>query len=156
MIFKRLNIHQFAEMSLLAVNSITGPLLSMKAALSDSSDDYHVGQRFYVEIFHPGRCVFFLEMSLPVKISIAEKIYSRKWVELDRVTRDDCLLEFTRMLASRIISTATGDEKLINTGFPMIVFDEYEDDLEVATSDFYRVDFLLDDAPFSIVICGSC
>ncbi len=157
MIFGKYTINEIAAVLEKVVNKVTMTMIGAGSRLADAPDDYIVGQRFYVDTCQPLRCTFFIELSIEAKKKIVEGVFGEKWSSLKNIQIDDCLLEFTGIIAGRAIAELTGGKELIKTGFPMVVFDEYEDNLEVTgAEDFYRIDFRMEDAPFSVLLCASC
>lgn len=157
MILDKFTIEQIAVFLNRVVADVTFRLTGKNALPADSSDDYNVGQRFYVDACQPYRSTFFVELSIGAKIIITESVFGMRWADLKNFQIDDCLLEFTGIIAARTLAELTGGKELLKIGFPMVVFDEYEDDFEVSsTEDFFRFDYRIENEPFSVLICSNC
>jgi len=156
-IFEKYSIDLIAKLLLKVVNRITYDMAGVKSILSDAPDDYNPGQRYYTEITRPCRCTFYTELSPQAKKKIVENVFSEKWENLKSVQIDDCLLEFTWIIAARTVAELSGRSEPVKTGFPMVIFDEYEDNLEITEpEDLYRVDFSMDGALFSVLVSSGC
>ncbi len=157
MIFEKYSLEEIASVLSSVVAHVTGTMTGIEAYPSDADDDYTVGQTFYLDACQPIHGTYFLELSLEAKKIITEKILEKKWETLKSDEIDDCLLEFTKIIALRTLAQLTGGEKLLKAALPMVVYDEYEDNVEVVSmEDLYRVDFRIDSAPFSVIVCGNC
>ena len=153
MIFEKYSIDEIAELLYKVVSRVTFDMTGVRSILVDAPDDYNPGQRYYTEINRPFRCTFYTELSPEAKKMIVENIFGEKWENLKSVQIDDCLLEFTWIIAARTVAELTGKSEPVKTGFPMIIFGEYEDNLEITEpEDLYRVDFSMDGALFSVLI----
>lgn len=139
-----------------AVGEVLKVILDEEPVTADDeeSDDFYPGQRFYLECFTPLPLVFFLEMSLSLKKEIIKTIFHRSWGETSHSLRDDCLLDIADMIFQRFLWIHLKDPSNVRLRLsqPLVIFDEYEDDLEVSTLDLFQFDYRVKDHPFSIIL----
>jgi len=137
-----------------AVGEIMKSLTGTVPDITDEESDFSPGQRFAMECYSPLSMVFFLEISLPLKKELLRKILKTSWDEVLHIDRDDLFLELLNMIIQRFLTlhiSPEGREGRVRFSSPQVIFDEYEDDLEVNTLDFYRLDYRLFGHPFSLV-----
>ena len=144
---------EIVDTILSSLEGVLGRLCGMRIVAVEDAEDFDVGQRFYVETLTPISCVVFYEFALETKKTIIEKVFDDKWDNIGRVMKDDCFLEISSIITEKMISKVVRRDEPVKTGFPMIVFDEYEDELEVSTGDLFRFDFRMGEYPLSVILC---
>jgi len=128
------------------------PLIGDKPEICDESD-FFPGRRFFLECFSPLAGVLFLEMDFNLKRHLITSVFKRPWKEISDVIRDDCMLEVLNILNRKHIGNLIGTENIrFRCSSPRVIYDEYEDDLEVSTLDMFRFDFKMRAGFFAIIM----
>lgn len=128
------------------------PLIGEIPSVCDESD-FFPGRRFFQECFSPLTGVIFLEMDFELKKQLITSIFKKSWKEISDVVRDDCMLEILNVLTRKHICNLIGCENVrFRCSSPRVIYDEYEDDLEVSTLDMYRFDFKTEKGHFAVIL----
>ena len=137
-----------------SVQEVLSVMVHETPLIADDEMDFFPGQRFCMEVYAPRPMVFFLEVSLPLKKEIIQRVFQSSWEEVPHSLRDDCFLEITDNLIQRFLVNSYSDHEnmRVRLSSPLVIFDEYEDDLEVGTMDLFRFDYQLWRHPFSLIV----
>lgn len=123
------------------------------APVSCDEEDFFPGQRFFTEIYAPVQIVLFMELSLPFKKNLIEAVFGTDWKEVSDVVRDDCFLEILNIINRKNIRNLYGSSNIrFRCSSPRVIYDEYEDDLEVSTLDMYRFDYNLQGDNLALIL----
>jgi len=138
-----------------AVTETMIPLVNEIPKPVDESD-FFPGRRFFVECFSPFQAIIFLEMEFSLKKQIISKIYHRNWNEISNVMRDDCMLEILNIIVRKyIVNSDIPEDVRYRCSSPRVIYDEYEDDMEVSTLDMYRFEYHMKHGAFALILASS-
>lgn len=114
--------------------------------------DFYPGQRFAIECISPCRSLLVLELEYSLKQKIVQKVFQKEWKMVPSPQRDDCFLEILNMILRNHIKNLFGVKDVhFRCGLPRVIYDEYEDDLEVRSLDFYKFDFQMKEGAYSLI-----
>lgn len=134
-----------------AATQVLHPFLSCHPQVCDECD-FYPGQRFYIECLSPCRTLLFFELDFNLKEHLIRAVFDQDWAKVSSYVRDDCFMEFLTMIQEHHILNLRGSKNIdYRCSFPRVIYDEYEDDLEVSSLDLYRFDFSTPHGNFSLI-----
>lgn len=145
-------VYEDWERSLQAAIAETLTPFLKSAPVNCDEGDFFPGQRFYTECYSPVQTILFLELSLSTKKELVHAVFGKDWDEISDTVKDDCFLEILNIINRKNIRNLYGEDLRFRSSDTRVIYDEYEDDLEVSTLDMYRFDYNLQGNHLALIV----